>query len=418
VTSVTVAVQRRTVAVLVAGQALAGVGVAAGLAVGALLAEEVSGSAALSGLAQTATVLGAAMLAVPLARLSATRGRRVGLATGYGLGALGSVTAVAAGVLDAFWLLLAGMAMFGGATASGLQARYAAADLAAPERRGRDLSIVVWATTVGAVIGPNLADPASDTAGAVGLPPLTGAYLWSIGAFMLAAVVVTGLLRPDPLLTLHRLGGAGSGGGRSRSLVESLVVVRQSPRAVFALTVMAGAHAVMVSVMVMTPLHMSHGGAELPVIGLVISGHVAGMYALSPVFGWLSDRLGRVPVTWLGAGLLLSALSLAGTAPAHQSDLLGVALFTLGLGWSASLVAGSTLLTESIPAAERPGVQGAADLVMGLCGAAGGAVAGLIVGLAGYGALNAAAATLMVPLVFVVWWRAQRASPATRPPRS
>jgi MFS family permease len=401
------AVQRRTVGVLVAGQVLVGVGVAAGISVGTLLAEEVSGSAALSGLAQTGSVLGAAVLAVPLARLSAARGRRVGLATGYGIGATGCASAVAGGQLDAFWLLMAGTVLFGGGAAAGLQARYAAADLATPQRRARDLSTVVWATTVGAVIGPNLADPASATAEALGLPPLTGAYLWSIGAFTLAAAVVVGFLRPDPLLTLRQLGGAGGGG--SRPLAASLAAVRRSPHAVLALTVIAVAHTVMVSVMVMTPLHMSHGGAELSVIGLVISGHVAGMYALSPLFGWLADRRGRVAVTWLGAGLLLCALGLAGAAPPHASVLLGTGLFALGLGWSASLVAGSALLTESVPPGERPGVQGAADLVMGLCGATGGAMAGVVVGLAGYGALNLMAAVLVVPLGFVVWRRAQGA---------
>jgi MFS family permease len=154
----------------------------------------------------------------------------------------------------------------------------------------------------------------------------------------------------------------------------------------------------MVAVMVMTPVHLRHEGASLRVVGLVISGHVAGMYALSPLVGWLADRFGRVALAVVGQVVLVAATAVTGTAGESRHAVLGVGLFLLGLGWSCALVAGSTLLTESVAASVRPGVQGAADFLMGLAGAAGGALAGVVVGLAGYGMLSFFAALLVVPV--------------------
>ena len=155
--------------------------------------------------------------------------------------------------------------------------------------------------------------------------------------------------------------------------------------ATLAMAAVAVAHTVMVAVMVMTPVHMHHGGATLQIIGFVISGHVAGMYALSPLMGWLVDRIGRVAVIGLGIGILAMAFALAGTAPSGHSAGLATGLVLLGVGWSACLIAGSTLLTESVPVATRPAVQGANDLVMGLGGAIGGAFGGVVVGTLGFG---------------------------------
>jgi MFS family permease len=210
--------------------------------------------------------------------------------------------------------------------------------------------------------------------------------------------VVTVLLRPDPLL----LAGGGHAAEQrppATSLQASLVLVVSQPRALLGLAAIAVSHTVMVGVMTLTPVHMHHGGAQLEVVGLVISMHLAGMYAFSPLVGWASDRFGRVPVLLAGQAVLAAALLLSGTAAAGYSPGLAAALFLLGLGWSAGLIAGSTLLTESVPVPSRPGVQGAADLVMGLTGAVGGAVGGLVVGSAGYGTLNACAAVLVGALV-------------------
>lgn len=395
---------RRVVRVLVGSQVLGGVGVASGLAVGGLLAEDVSGSAALSGLAQTATVLGAAVAALPLARLMAARGRRPGLVAAYVTGAVGAAVVVAGGAVRAFPLVLVGATLFGAATAANLQARYAATDLVEPVHRARALSTVVWATTVGAVLGPNLTGPGGELAGRLGLPALTGPYVLSVAGFLLAAAVVASRLRPDPLLVLR---ARGSGGGdfsaesRRGSLRLAWRAVAASRRATLGLVAVALAHTVMVAVMVMTPVHMRDGGAELPVIGLVISVHIAGMYAFAPVMGWLADRAGRLPVIVGAQCVLLAAVLVAGTSGPGHSGTLGVGLFLLGLGWSGALVAGSTLLTDAVPAHVRPAVQGGADFVMGMCAAAGGALAGVVLAWLGYGALNALAGGLTTPVLLL-----------------
>ena len=354
----------------------------------------------MAGLPQTFSVLGGALAAVPLARLMGHHGRRPGLATGYGVGALGALVVVLATLTDSLTLVLLGMALFGVSSATNLQARYAATDLALPGHRSRALATVVWATTVGAVAGPNLMAPAADLAMDVGLPPYAGPFGWSVLAFALAAALLLAALRPDPMRVAQDQDRAGGIQMRRASVRESLSAVVAAPRAALGLASIATGHTVMVAVMVMTPVHMHDGGmGALDLIGLVISVHVAGMYALSPVVGWVSDRIGRVPTTASSWAVLLLATALAGTAGPNNPVQLSVGLFLLGLGWSLGLVSGSTLLSESVPGDVRTGVQGVADLVMGLCGAAGGALAGVVVGFAGFGTLNALSAALVVVVV-------------------
>ncbi|RJK96476.1 MFS transporter [Vallicoccus soli] len=404
------AVQRRTVRVLAASQVLGGVGVASGIAANGLLAEEVSGSAGLSGLATTGTVLGAALAAVPLARLTAASGRRAGLAAGWLVGGAGAVVLLVAAAVDGFALLLLGCVLFGAASAANLQARYAATDLADDRTRGRALGLVVWATTVGAVLGPNLAGPGEAVAGRLGLPGLAGPVVFSVASFAAGAAVVGALLRPDPLVLARRVAGAPAGPGPRPRLGASLAVVRASPAATLALAGVAVAHLVMVAVMAMTPVHMASDGhgASIEVVGLVISGHIAGMYAFSPLVGWLVDRSGAPRVLLLGMLVLLAATAVAAAGSgggagrgAHAGAWapLGLGLLLLGLGWSCALVAGSALLAASVPVPERPGVQGAADLVMNLAGAVGGAGAGALLGLVGYPGLNAVAALAVLPVL-------------------
>jgi MFS family permease len=283
----------------------------------------------------------------------------------------------------------------GAATAASSQARFAGADLAAPEHRGRALSLVVWATTLGAVLGPNLAGPGAALARRLGLPELTGAYLFAGATVVLATSCLAFFLRPDPLLLARELARArGEAAHAPVSLGRVIAVVRAHPRALAALAAMAVAHAVMVSVMVLTPLHMRHGGAGLEVIGLVISLHVLGMFAFAPLVGWLADRVGRAAVLTLGSLTLLGAVGFAGLAPAGHSSGLTAGLFLLGLGWSCCWLGGSALLVDATPLAERPGVQGAADLVAGLFAAGSGALAGVVVAEWGYGVLNAGAGVL------------------------
>lgn len=387
-------VQRRTIGTLVGSQMLGGVGVSSGIAVGSLLAEEILGSPDLAGLGGTFQVLGSALIAIPMARIMSVRGRRPGLGFGYLLGIAGAILLTTAGIVRSFPLLLAGSILFGGATAANNQARYAAADLSEDRHRGRDLSIVVWATTVGAVLGPNLVGVAGHVAEALGIPALTGPFLFSLTGFGLAATLLAARLRPDPLLLARTRAQAAAVEPLEHhgSVARGLRVAAANPAALLGLVTVALGHAVMVSVMVMTPLHMHHGGADLRVIGFVISIHVLGMFAFSPVVGFAVDRFGARPMALVGSAVLVTSALLAAQAPTGWSAGLAVALFLLGLGWSFTLVSGSTLIAGAVPVAERAGVQGASDLAMGLAAGAAGALAGLIVGQLGYPVLGLSAA--------------------------
>ncbi|MGR6965503.1 MFS transporter [Geodermatophilus sp. URMC 61] len=417
-----VAVQRRTLGVLSGGVALSGLGITVGITVGGLLARDVAGTETAAGLGQTAGVLGAAVLAVPLARISDRAGRRAGLAAGYAVAVLGSLLTVVAAIVSSLPLLLVGLFAFGAATACGLQARYAAADLAVPQNRGRALSLVVWATTVGSVLGPNLAGPGEALGDVLGLPPLTGAFAISLAVFAVVALGLLALLRPDPLLLARRLRGAGADVGRPRrATTDAVRAVWADPRGRLGITAVVVSHAVMVGVMVMTPVHMGHAGgreeATLRVIGLVISVHVAGMYLFSPLVGVLADRAGRRTTVAVGAGLLLTAAALAGTASAGAALQLGAGLLLLGLGWSCGLIAGSTLVTEAVDEGRRPAAQGGTDLLMGLGAALAGVAGGPLLALGGYGLVATVSAAIVVPLL-VVWVRTgerRGAVPAQRP---
>ena len=396
---------------LFASQVLGGLGVGIGIGVGSLLTQDISGSATLAGLPQTFSVLGGALAAVPLARLMTRRGRRPGLATGYAAGALGALLVVAATLTSSLTLVFIGMGLFGTASATNLQARFAATDLARADHRSRALALVVWATTVGAVAGPNLMAPASKAAVSSGLPAYAGPFGWSVLSFGLAAALLLVALRPDPMRLAQAIDRADGVRVVRASVRESFAAIRRSPNAVLGLASVAVSHTVMVAMMVMTPVHMNAVGmGQLDIIGLVISAHIAGMYAFAPVVGWVSDRIGRLRTSAVSWAVLLAAAALAGTAGPGGQAQLGAGLFLLGLGWSFGLISGSTLVSESVPADVRTGVQGSSDLVMGLCGAGGGALAGVVVGTVGYGALSALAAALVTVLVgfaAVGWWNAR-----------
>ena len=427
----TTAAQRRTVRVLVLTQAVGAVGITIGIATASLLARDLSGSEALSGLAQTAQVLGAAVISFLLAPLMARRGRRTGLMTGYVVGAGGGLTAVLAGVAGSMALLLVGAMLLGAATSANNAARYAATDLATDENRARSLSLVVWATTIGAVAGPNLTGPAGALADRLGIPELTGPFAIGAIGMLTAALVVGLLLRPDPLLLAQEAAGTrvpgdvrGSARGtgivrRGTSWSRTRVAVGERPVLGFAIVGLALTHATMIGVMTMTPLHMEHGGSGLEVIGLVISVHVLGMFAFSPLVGLLADRLGRPQVLGAGGAVLLVALLLCASSPSGMSWQVTAGLFLLGLGWSLAMVASSTMVAEHTPIAVRTDVQGVSDLVMGLTAAGGGALAGLVVSLGDYPMLALVSLVLVVGVLGcgVRAARAVRAAPAVVPTR-
>jgi len=410
------ALRRRTSGVLVATQILGGLGVATGIALAAVLAKQISGTESLSGLAPTATVTGTALLSMPLAALMTARGRRPGLVLGYLVGALGAGVVVLAAGIGSFPLLLCGMACFGAASSANLQSRFAAADLAEPEQRARAISRVVWATTIGAVLGPNIAAPAGRSVAGLGIPEAAGPFLWAGGIFLVAAVVVAVLLRPDPLLTARALAPEEDRSPAARSLRAGFAAVAASPRARLALVTVAVVHTAMVSVMAMTPVELGHHGASIDLVGLVISGHIAGMYAFSPLMGRLSDRVGRLSGIGLAVGLLACAAFLAGTAGGSHGRI-ALGLFVLGLGWSAGLVSGSALLTDSVPQPARAAAQGLSDLTMNTSAGIGGAVAGLVVAEASYGWLNLAAACLLIPLAALALFTRSRKTPVSDGPR-
>ena len=398
-------IQQKVIKVLASVQVLAGIGSAGTVAAGSLLVASITDSETLAGLAQTSSVLGAAAMALPLSRLTQRGGRRLGLSVGYLVGAIGALFAIIGGTKEILLFMLLGAFLIGAASASGYQARFAATDLATDESRSRQLSFVVWGSTIGAVAGPNLMGPSGNFAEVLGLPRLVGPYVVALITLGLGAIVIQLFLRPDPYITAIQIEDKGEINNKLLPARQALRLISQNPRALIAVAAIAIGHVAMVSVMVMTPVHMAHVEVTLTIIGLVISVHVAGMYAFSPVVGWLSDKFGRIPVIRVGVVILLLSTFVSGTAAADDVIRMGTGLFLLGLGWSCTLIAGSTLLSESVTNELRPSSQGASDLLMNLMGAGGGALAGVIIGTLGYGWLCFFAA---IPVAMLGVWSFSR----------
>lgn len=381
--------QRRTVAVLSTATILGGLGVGASLSVGALLLAQVSGNDAISGLGSAMFNAGAAVAGIPLARLAAKRGRRRALVTGSLVAMLGSLVAVLGTAVENWVVLAVGIAMVGVASAVQLLSRFTATDLALPQKRARDLSLVVWAITVGAVVGPNLLAPGAWVGELLGLTPLAGVFVFPFFAQGLAALVNWLGLRPDPLLAARKIQAAADAearaevealpdaeAGRAGSDAAQAAASSRRPQLLIVGSI-AMAQAIMVALMAMTPLHLMHHDGTPQIVGFTLSLHIAGMYALSPLFGMLAGRIGRLPVIWLGWIVLLLSVVLAYFAgPSHT--LVQVALILLGIGWGMVTVAGATLLTELTPAAERPKWQGRSDTTMSAAGAISGALSGVV----------------------------------------
>ncbi|WP_313362601.1 MFS transporter [Microbacterium sp.] len=382
------AVQRRTVLVLSLGQVLGGIAFGATVSLGALLAADISGSDALSGLATASVTLGAALCAIPLARMAARLGRRRALTLGNLFALVGIAVVILAASVRVFPLLLVGILLIGAGNAGNLQSRFAATDLAAPQHRG--------------VAGPLLLGPGEIVGQAIGMPPQTGSYVFSFVAQCAALALYLVALRPDPLLAAQRLAQAAA--------ATTSAVVADRPRvARYAIFAIAGSHVVMASVMAMTPVHLSHmahgahGAAATPadvsaLVGITIALHVGGMYALSPVFGVLADRWGRLRVVLLGQALLGGALAFAVFAGTEAWGVM-VALILLGLGWSAATVAGAALLTEASAPEVRTRRQGRSDSLMSLSAAAGSVLAGIVLSNFQYAGLGIAASVLVLAIV-------------------
>ncbi|MGY4719179.1 MFS transporter [Naumannella huperziae] len=393
----TTRVRRRAMGALITGQVLGGVGVATGVSVGGVLAQQLAGTSAAGGLASTASIVGAGIAAGPLAGLSARRGRRAGLAGGLAIAAVGAALVLAAAFAGWFWLLLIGMIGFGAATAAGLQARYAAGDHARPGHESRALSIVVWATTIGAVLGPNLAEPAAALGVRLGIPDPAGPFALALLAFAAAAAIIATSLPAD-----HPAAADDQNGERVSSW--RLLAEAWRDRLVrLGITAAIAGHSMMVAVMVMTPVHMYDRGMTLTIIGLTISIHVLGMYAASPLFGILADRLGAPAVVGVGMIIFLAAFLTGAFAPTEGAApvQLMIALGLLGLGWSACLIGGSALVSAGASGERRVRLQGAVDSVMSLGAALLAALAGPVLGAAGYPGVNLLGALALAALIGV-----------------
>ena len=403
--------QRRTLTVLLLAQILSGAGLAAGITVGALLAEQMLGSSRFSGLPTVFFTMGSAAAAVGVGRISQNRGRRAGLSAGYLTGALGSLGVVVAADLDNVVLLFASLLVYGAGVATNLQARYAGADLAAPSRRGRAVSIVLVATAIGAIIGPNLVNLTATLATEVGIPPLAGPFMLAGAAYAAAGVVLWILLRPDPLLLARSIAAAKSppsNQANSGSTAPAVASGPESRRWSWPLASGAGililTQLIMVAIMTMTPIHIEHHGHSIGVTGLVIAAHIAGMFLPSPFSGWLVDRFGCLPIAIAAGVTLLAAGLLAAWAPVDSVAILVLALVLLGLGWNLGLVSGTTLVTDAVPLATRARTQGLVDLGIALAGAGAGLSSGLIVTATSYATLTLVSglvALLIIPIAAV-----------------
>jgi MFS family permease len=378
--------------VILGSQVLAGAGLAAGITVGALLAEDMLGATAAAGVPAALFTVGSAAAAFGVGALSQRSGRRPGLATGYAIGALGGVGVVAAAALDSVALLFISLVVYGSGTATNLQARYAGADLVSPARRGKAVSTILVATTFGAVAGPNLTQPTGAIARAVGLPTLSGPFLLATVAYALAAVTIATRLRPDPLILAREWAAEATPGG------PASVTIDRSRLGIAAMG-MVLTQIVMIAVMTMTPVHMRDHGHGLVASGLVISIHIAAMYLPSPISGYLVDRFGRQPVLGAAGLTLLAAGAVGALAPPQSVALLAVALGLLGLGWSFGLVAGSAMVTDAIPLDRRASMQGSVDVLVSLAGAAGGIGSGFVVAATSYPVLSLAGGALALAIV-------------------
>ncbi len=381
------------------------------MTVATIVASEMLGSQALAGAPGATVVLGAALGSVLLSGLMARVGRRrIGLSGGYAIGVLGALIATAAVMTDTFWLLLAGTLLIGFGNSANQLSRYAAADMVPPSKRASAIGLVVWGATVGSVIGPTLVPISGNLAEQAGLPMLVGPYLVPIVFVGLAAILSFALLRPDPY-ELADESSVAPADGKPRPEIGPIRDVLRRPAVAAAITCLVVGQLVMVLIMTMTPLHMTEHGHDLTAVGIVLSGHTLGMFALSPISGRLTDRFGSVPTIFAGTVVLATASVMAALAPPDGGFVLLLALFLLGWGWNLGFVAGSAMLSHSLELHERTRIQGVADATIWSASAAASLGSGLIMAAVGYTALGILGAGLVIIPVLAL--RAQRRA-ATR----
>jgi len=400
------ALQRRVLTVVVISQVFGGAGLAAGVTVGALLAQDMLGGEAVSGLPTALFTLGSALAAYSVGRISNSHGRRVGLATGFSCGAVGAAGVVVAAVLDNAPLLFLSLFVYGAGTSTNLQARYAGTDLAAPQRRGTAVSIAMVATTFGAVAGPNSVEVAGRVAHRFGIPELAGPFMLACLAFAVAGTILFVFLRPDPLLLARRLADAENSTSAAGTREDDAQEPAGPDRRLLAVgtTAMVVTQIAMVAIMTMTPVHMRHHGHGLGQVGFVIGIHIAAMFLPSPLTGIAVDRFGRMPMVVAAGITLLASGVVAATAPGDSTAWLTLALALLGLGWNFGLISGTALIVDATTLDDRARVQGTIDVLIALSGAGGGVLSGLVVAGSSYATLALSGGLLSLLLVPTVVW--------------
>jgi len=411
----TAELQRRTLLILLLSAIPAGAATSATFPTATLLADDITGSATLAGVAGVGATLGSALVSVPLARRMAARGRRPGLRAAYTLAAIGGVLGVIAAIASIYVLIIVAMVCIGASSAANLAARFAAVDLVDEERRARMLGFLVWGTLFGSVSGPFLGlDLGGRLAVSVGLPELAGPYLFATICLTFASIAIERFLRPDPLVVIDGLTDPESVKGR-RGVVSAFRRIFETPDARLAVGAMAIGHAVMVGIMTMTPLHMKNGEHEFRIIGLVISLHVVGMYFFSPLVGWLVDKTGPKPMIGAAGLISFAGSQVAAQTPSHESIGVFIGLFLIGLGWSFGLISGSSLLTSSFDPSERVVIQGAADLSMSVLAVAAGLGAGGVVALRNYHDLGQIGGAIALLITIATIWSLFRDRSAPTP---
>ncbi|WHX66384.1 MFS transporter [Peribacillus frigoritolerans] len=394
---------KRTLIIISISQIFGGAGLAAGVTVGALLAQQMLGTDAFAGVPSGLFTLGSAGAALIVGRLSQRYGRRTGLTAGFLIGGLGAIGVITAAIINSVFLLFASLLIYGAGTATNLQARYAGTDLANNKQRATAISITMVFTTFGAVAGPNLVNVMGDFALSIGVPSLAGPFILSAAAFILAGLVLFVLLRPDPLVIARTIEASKQESNRLGYSADTEQMVNKRGIIVGA-AIMVLTQIVMVAIMTMTPVHMRHHGHDLGEIGFVIGFHIAAMYLPSLVTGVLVDKFGRTAMAIASGATLLLAGLISAIAPGDSMILLVIALSLLGLGWNFGLISGTALIVDSTDTSNRAKTQGTVDVLIALSGASGGALSGMIVAGSSYTALSFIGGLLSLLLIPVVIW--------------
>ncbi|MED4116312.1 MFS transporter [Priestia megaterium] len=394
---------KRTLFIVGLSQIFGGAGLAAGITVGAILAQQMLGTDAFAGLPTAIFTLGSAGAALIVGRLSQRYGRRAGLATGFIVGGIGAIGVVFAAIINSIFLLFASLLIYGAGTATNLQARYAGTDLANAKQRATAVSMAMVFTTFGAVAGPNLVDVMGKLALAINVPALAGPFILAAVAYILAGLVFYIMLRPDPLLIARAIEANKQEHDNQKDCTSSEQTYNKRGVAVGA-TVMVLTQIVMVAIMTMTPVHMGHHGHGLREVGIVIGAHIGSMYLPSLVTGILIDKIGRTAMTIASGVTLLLAGLVAAMAPSDSMGLLVLALSLLGLGWNLGLISGTAQIVDATEPSTRAKTQGTIDVLIALAGASGGALSGMVVAHSSYAILSLSGGILSLILIPVVIW--------------